>query len=461
MARTNPYRACEDFHRTAASARHPTVGVTRRHFLGLGAGAGLALYTARALPLAHWLDGAQEAAAQAPDARILVSVFLPGGLDLLDSFLDTDQLGHYTDTRAGAARTPAEDQLPGTSLSAHPALGRGSLGGIKGLFAAGRVALLPGIDYTNPDLSHFHSRRFWETGTITAQQTTGWLGRWLDLYGGSRNPFQGVTSGARLSPTLLTNSAPICSISGLSRASMRYPGVSRSRQDLAAAAYRELMAGARGDGPGRQAVRLAGRRAESVSRRLLQVDDVGTPVLPPSDPLYDPEGLVSGYPARSQFGARLQQLATLLSQPLGIRIATVDCLGDFDTHNNQPDRLMRTLTDVSASLAAFQCDVELRGLGDRVLTFVWTEFGRRLRSNRSAGTDHGAGGIAWLMGTRVPPGGLLTEYPSLQSLDQHGNLKVTADFRGVYASLIEQWLGTSAEGIIPDAGAFGRVAVAV
>ena len=111
---------------------------------------------------------------------------------------------------------------------------------------------------------------------------------------------------------------------------------------------------------------------------------------------------------------------------------------------------------MSASLAAFQYDLEARGLADRVLTFVWTEFGRRPEGNRSAGTDHGAGGIAWVMGTHAASG-LRTEYPSLRQLDHQDNLKVTIDFRSVYASLIEQWLGTPADGIIPDAAAFPRV----
>ena len=93
-----------------------------------------------------------------------------------------------------------------------------------------------------------------------------------------------------------------------------------------------------------------------------------------------------------------------------------------------------------------------------MLTFVWTEFGRRLRGNRSIGTDHGAGGIAWLMGSHAASG-MLTEYPALDNLDDKGNLKVTVDFREVYASLIEQWLGTSAEPIIPDARTMGRIQI--
>jgi uncharacterized protein (DUF1501 family) len=226
------------------------------------------------------------------------------------------------------------------------------------------------------------------------------------------------------------------------------PGLSRRAQQRAMAAYRELAAPRRDDRTGRAAVRSQARLAHAVSEALGALDG--------AHGVIDPVAL--GYPSGSPTGARLSQLAHILAQPLGTRLATVDCSGDFDTHNNQPGRLSDELADVSASLSAFQADLDARGLSDRVLTFVWTEFGRRLRGNRSIGTDHGAGGIAWLMGSHAASG-VLTEYPALDNLDDKGNLKVTVDFREVYASLIEQWLGTSAEPIIPDARTMGRIQI--
>ena len=113
---------------------------------------------------------------------------------------------------------------------------------------------------------------------------------------------------------------------------------------------------------------------------------------------------------------------------------------------------------VSTALAAFQADLEARGSADRVLTFVWSEFGRRPEANDSQGTDHGAGGIAWVQGTRAR-GGILTDFPDLGRLDREDNLAVTIDFRRVYCSLLEGWLGTDASEVIPNAAAFGRVAL--
>jgi len=152
----------------------------------------------------------------------------------------------------------------------------------------------------------------------------------------------------------------------------------------------------------------------------------------------------------------LSQLAGLLSLPLGVRVAAVEAEGDFDTHDNQPRELDQGLRQVSEALAAFQADIEARGIADRVLTFVWSEFGRRPEGNESQGTDHGAGGVAWVQGTRARSG-ILTEYPSLGRLDRDGNLAVTVDFRRVYASLLEQWLGSVAGEVIPGAAGFGRL----
>ena len=110
---------------------------------------------------------------------------------------------------------------------------------------------------------------------------------------------------------------------------------------------------------------------------------------------------------------------------------------------------------MSECLAAFQADLEARGVSERTVTLVWSEFGRRPEENGS-GTDHGAGGVAWVQGDRARPG-IHSEYPSLCQLDRSDNLKVTIDFRRVYASLLEQHLGTDAASVIPNARRLGRV----
>jgi uncharacterized protein (DUF1501 family) len=129
----------------------------------------------------------------------------------------------------------------------------------------------------------------------------------------------------------------------------------------------------------------------------------------------------------------------------------------YDTHADQPDALAQGLKLTSESLAAFQRDLEARGLADRVLTLVWSEFGRRGEENGSNGTDHGAAGAALLMGSRVR-GQMIGELPRLRdALDRHGNLKATVDYRSIYTSLLEQWFDFDAAGAIPNARSYRRL----
>jgi uncharacterized protein (DUF1501 family) len=135
---------------------------------------------------------------------------------------------------------------------------------------------------------------------------------------------------------------------------------------------------------------------------------------------------------------------------------SLEASGSYDTHADQTTALGPALTTTAASLFSFQRDLEARGIADRVLTLVWSEFGRRAQENGSGGTDHGAAGCGFLIGTRAN-GQQVGEFPGLNALDADGNLKPTSDFRAVYSSLLEQWLHTEAARVIPDAKKFPRV----
>ena len=444
----NAHRACDDFHATREATRRSFLeaGATRRQILARGIGAGLAVYAARAMSIADVFGAAESAAAAAPDAPILVSVFLPGGCDLLDSFVPLDQYGRYADLRPRLKQTdPAK--LGSTGLGVHPSLAAGVNGGVKALYEQGKIGLLPGIDYANPDLSHFHSRHFWETGLITQTAGTGWLGRMLDRNGSSDNPLQGISMSHSLSPTLRSAGAPVAALSSPNQANFWLPGVWGASHDMTMNAYAEL-AERPVSGPGERAATSSARLAKLVADRLAPYRH--------ADGKPDPLAPAVAYPKDNDLGERLSQLAGLLSQPLGIRVAAVEAEGEFDTHDNQPTDLGTGLREVSEALSAFQADLEQRGLADRVLTFVWSEFGRRPRENESSGTDHGAGGVAWVQGTRARSG-ILSDYPDLGRLDREDNLAVTVDFRRVYCSLLEQWMGTDAGSVIPNAAGFGRM----
>ncbi|HEY8583849.1 MAG TPA: DUF1501 domain-containing protein [Capillimicrobium sp.] len=423
--------------------------LNRRELIGRGIGFGLTLYASKLLTVDRVLEAAQAQAM--PEAPIIVSVFLPGGCDLLATLPPMEQLGRLNDLRRSLAVGDDLARLPGESrLGMHPALGDGVGGGIAGMFEAGKIGFLPGIDYANPDMSHFHSRHFWERGMITHDTGAGWLGRWLDGHGGVDNPLQGITMGGSLSPVLRSVRAPAAAVDDAGDAALDFGGTWGTGVDKAAAAWAKLAAVPR-DGAGPAAASHAARLTQDVARMLAPY---GRDEKSGTDPLGSP---VTGYPDED-FGQQLSQLAALLSLPLGVRVATVDAPGDYDTHDNQPAELDEALRQLSQGLSAFQADLEARGIADRVLTFVWSEFGRRPQSNESAGTDHGAGGIAWVQGTRVR-GGVLSEIPDLGRLDRDGNLAVTIDFRRVYASIMEQWMGADAASVVPDAASVGRLAV--
>ncbi|MGB2712377.1 MAG: hypothetical protein WBC33_12785, partial [Conexibacter sp.] len=225
------HKGCDDFRQTGGADRARWLGaggspLTRRQMLAGGLGGALAIWSARALPFADLLAAAEAQAAGAPGAPVLVTVFLPGGCDLLDTLVPLGAYGTYADLR-GEARVVEAPALGATGLGIHPSLAEGLGGGVKGLFEAGKVGFLPGIDYANPDLSHFHSRHFWETGLVTERAAPGWLGRWLDRHGSRENPLQGLTLGWTLSPVLASASAPVAALESPSDVGLDVWGVDR------------------------------------------------------------------------------------------------------------------------------------------------------------------------------------------------------------------------------------------
>ena len=135
----------------------------------------------------------------------------------------------------------------------------------------------------------------------------------------------------------------------------------------------------------------------------------------------------------------------MIAAGLPLRCVTMSAPGMYDTHADQENGLPEALDLTGASIHAFQRDLESRGIADRVLVLVWSEFGRRVEENGSIGTDHGAAGIGLLIGSRVR-GQMLGEFPGLAAsgLDAQGNLRATFDYRSLYCSLLEEWFGTDA-----------------
>ena len=445
---------CDDYSQTDLKRRGlMDAPISRRRVLQAGAAATFSLYAASAMPIGRALEAAQADAAVNPNAPVLVSIFVPGGLDLMDTLVPTGSYGRYADLRP-TVKVDSPVTLGSSGFGLNPSLAEGVGGGIKGLYDRGRIGFIPGIDYANPDLSHFNSRHFWESGLVNMKPSSGWLARWVDRNGNPDNPFQGLSSEYGLSPLLRGSSNPVAAVSSPEDAQAWIPGVWGEWEDRYHAHY-ERLAARKGKADGPKSVFAAARQSRYVARTL-------EPYVPDDKTKVDPLAPGVTYPTAAdgsnaqRFGDRLSHLAAMISLPLGIRVATAEAPGDFDTHDGQKAGLTTDLAALSKCLSSFQADLEARGVANRVMTLVWTEFGRRPKENSSGGCDHGAGGIAWVMGSRARSG-VLTPYPDLNSFDREGNLAVTVDFRSVYSSVLEQWLGTSAGAVLPDAGSMARV----
>jgi uncharacterized protein (DUF1501 family) len=420
-------------------------GLDRRSFLARAAGLTLAVYGGSSLLPRAFEEGiAAAAAAAAGPQKVLVSVFLDGGADSLSMlFPDGDPL--YRKLRPRLA-LPASAGVPFSEddrLRWHP-----SLTSLATLHGEGKVAVLPGVGYAGPDQSHFTSRHFWEVGATNEQLRTGWLGRYLDRAGSPDNPLQGLSLESRLQPSLATARMPVASIDGPDRYQFR------TRNVWGDVERRMLEAiGSLGALPTVGDAALA--QATSAARQAARLREQLLPFAPKdkqpgyTSPVPYPEG------EDDEFPRRLAALAAILGAGLPVRVVALSAPGMYDTHDDQPQELADGLQLTADSLLAFQRDLEARGLADRVLVHVWSEFGRRAKENGSNGTDHGAAGTGFLIGSRVN-GQMIGEFPGLAKLDEQGNLRATSDFRGVYSSLLEQWLGADAEAIIPGAGKFGR-----
>jgi uncharacterized protein (DUF1501 family) len=420
-------------------------GLDRRAFLSRSLGLALAVYGGSALVPRALEEGIESAMAANGRGKVLVSIFLDGGADSL-SMLFPAENPQYRKLRPRLALTPDATTVQFTEdprLWWHPALGP-----LATLHAEGKLTVLPGIGYTDANQSHFTSRHYWEVGATDERLVTGWMGRYLDRYGRSDNPLQGLSLDWSLQPSLATKAKPVASVDGPDRFEFWTRGVWGSVEKRMVAAIGGLgSVPARGDGGLDQATRAA-RQSHLLYKQLApfrrREGGFGSPVTYPS-------------PSES-FPRRLAGLAAMLAAGLPLRCVAMSAPGAYDTHDNQAGTLTEGLELTAATLLAFQRDLEARGLADRVITLVWSEFGRRPEENGSAGTDHGAAGIALVMGTHAS-GRMVGEMPDLNRLDRDGNLRPNSDFRSLYRTLIEGWLGGDARAVLPRARSFGTLPI--
>lgn len=420
-------------------------GLDRRSFMLRSAGLALAVYGAGALRLPLFEEGVLEAAEAAPNQPVLVSLFLDGGADSLSLLAPVGD----PDYRRLRPKLALPDS--GLSFTEDPRLRwHPSAAALRTLHLEGKLTVLPTVGYTDADQSHFTSRHYWEVGATNPALRSGWLGRYLDKAGRPDNPLQGLSLDGELAPPLATTKVPVAALRGADQYRFWAPGV---WGEVEREMLETLGPLGRARGAGDRALAAIGNTATQAARLRNQLA-----VFTSNPPNGNRFGSPVAYPEhRSGFPQRLAGLAAMLAAGLPLRCVALRAYGMYDTHSDQPDAFAQGLKLTGDTLLAFQRDLEARGLADRVLTVVWSEFGRRGAENGSKGTDHGAAGVSLLMGTRVR-GQMIGELPRLRdALDKNGNLKPTVDFRSIYASVLEEWFDFDAASVIPSARAYRRL----
>jgi uncharacterized protein (DUF1501 family) len=287
-------------------------------------------------------------------------------------------------------------------------------------------------------------------GALSTSTQTGWLGRYLDLAGDATNPLQGLSLDGVMNPTIATAHNPVAAIDLPENFALWLPGAWGSPSDLAVSAMGSLgrtLAGS--SDPALGQVGSIAAEIGTLQGELARFRDAN------GKPTYTPPVTYPKATQSSNFPKALAGLAAMLAAGLPLKCVAITAPGDFDTHSAQAAAFESGLQLAAQSLVSFQADIEARGLADRVLVHLWTEFGRRVQENGSKGTDHGAGGAGLLIGTRVA-GGIVGQWPGLQRLDPDGNVLFDVDFRSLYSSLLEQWFGHDAASVIPGASTLPR-----
>jgi uncharacterized protein (DUF1501 family) len=349
------------------------------------------------------------ASAPQRDGRILVVIQLDGGNDGLNTVVP------YGDEAYAKNRKTlklASDRLIKVSagIGLHPAMGQTGK-----LLESGQLGIVPGVGYPNPNRSHFASMAIWQTARLDEEEHggPGWLGRGLDSNPGASSTFVGagsIPAAIRGRRSLASSLERIDDLT-LDPAVAR-PNVTSDGDDLGAFVLRSTL------------------DAYASSDRLAE--------------LAKDKSAAARYPD-TELANRLKLVARLIKGGFDSRVFYTS-QGGYDTHAQQSGAHFGVLGELSGALKAFLDDMSGSKLADRVLVFCFSEFGRRVLENGSGGTDHGAAGPVFLAGPAVKPG-LLGRYPSLTDLD-NGDLKMTVDFRRVYATVLKNWLGFPADGAL-------------
>lgn len=402
--------------------------LNRRSFLQRGVvtlAAGLALpsFLTRAVHAA----GEGVAADPAFANRVLVVIQMAGGNDGLNMVVPFAD-GRYHDLRKSIG-LPDDKVLPLTDgMALNPSMTK-----LKGLWDQNHLAVVQGVGYPKPDLSHFRSMEIWQTASTGPVTGAGWIGRYFDkVIDEQGHVLDGVAVGNSAPLSMRANQGVTAVVERMDAYTIRgdgsFPKDTAARVETLLNLYRSYPQSA----PYAALLNTVPINAYRSSQELQRSAKEYIPALDyPNTPL----------------GTGFKMLAQAMSSNLGVRVFHIG-MGGFDTHTNEVASQARLLGQLSDAMSAFYQDLEAHGRAQDVLMMTWSEFGRRAQENANNGTDHGTAGPMFLLGGGLS-GGLYGAAPSLTNLD-NGNLKYTVDFRSVYATVLESWLGAPADEVLGD-----------
>ncbi len=350
--------------------------------------------------------------------KTVVVLQLSGGNDALNTVIPYNDERYY-DNRP-FVNIPQDEVLKlDDKLGLNP-----TLAPIKALWDEGKVALINGVGYPNPNRSHFRSMDVWHTAESEQVGEEGWLGKVIrELDPNADNVLTGVNFGRGLPRALYAKGVPVASVGNIETYGL-FPDIKdEAARNLAIEAFKQMYGGS-----GKDAI------ANFISQ-------TGTDALKGADILrVAPQRYSSSIEyADNDIAQNMKAIAQVMTADLGTRVYYTQH-GSFDTHASELTSHAKLWQDVSGAVGDFMDDMREHGRENDVLLLLFSEFGRRIKDN-GAGTDHGSGGVAFVIGGDVK-GGMYGEFPSLEDDKQlEGDLHFSNDFRSTYSTIADRWLG--------------------
>jgi uncharacterized protein (DUF1501 family) len=377
-------------------------------------------------------------AAETGKDTVLVVVELSGGNDGLNTVIPyADDLYH----KARPTLRFKKDQVMRVDdhIGLHPAMSS-----FRNLLDEGQVAVVQGVGYPNPDRSHFESMDIWQSADPRRKMGTGWIGRSVADLQDKRGNVPVMQIGPKALPLALQG-APggVVSLNNLQAFRLNLDSADPNRRYARKKLIEDLArANESADKSGMLA--FVQRRQLQTYTTLERLQEVlkDTGVANKTSPGIDFNGRVF---ANDQLLQKMQLISRLIQKGFGTRVFYV-ALDGFDTHSNQAEDQRRLLGELANAITTFFTELRGGGHDKRVLVMTFSEFGRRVQENSSRGTDHGAASCMFVVGPAVK-GGPVGKHPSLSDLD-FGDLKFHTDFRRVYATLLDKWLGCDSKVVL-------------